>query len=121
MSERAEHVFTAKVGDEIPEHIELRFGTSEPQGGNHSHGANATLEMYMEGGAYEISIDVEGKECFRSDDDTCITVHITALGDWESEGLTKAMLALGQQLATRFSIRTGPVGHLVWTEESAGR
>jgi hypothetical protein len=48
----AEIIFKTEVGSEIPEEIGLRFGTTRPQGGNHSHGAEAILELMIESGCH---------------------------------------------------------------------
>jgi hypothetical protein len=41
--------FTAQAGGEIPEEIELRFATTDRQGGNYTHGAEAVLELVIDG------------------------------------------------------------------------
>jgi hypothetical protein len=94
--------FMANAGSDIPEQIGLTFGTTGPQGGNHSHGGEATLELRIESGYHAVEIDVDDKTRFRVDAgdwDNGMIVRITGCGDWELEGFVDALIDLGKQLS----------------------
>lgn len=95
--------FKVRAGEYICEQVGLLFGTTGSQGGNHSHGGHATLELRFEGGCHLIEVDAAGKNLFRADASDLnpegAVVRITSCGDWELEGFMDALIQLGTQLA----------------------
>jgi len=73
------------ICSDLPEHIDIRFGTNGLQGGDAGHGGYAILEITWGAGSFEI-IHGDGHLVFK------------ALGDWELEGMIEAIIKLGDTL-----------------------
>lgn len=78
----------------IPEEPTLRFTTTGPMGGDAGHGSNATLEIVVDGGAYQVDVDKDQHGDIRR-------VAFTAMGDWEIHGLETTIVKLAHEVISR--------------------
>jgi hypothetical protein len=78
-----------RVHGVIPEHISLEFSSTGLQGGDAGHGGNATLEINWEGGSYIVN----NEEIWNGGQ-----IILTALGDWEIDGMVRAFITMGDLL-----------------------
>jgi hypothetical protein len=84
----------------IPEHVELEYQTTGPCGGDAGHGGVTTLTLKFDSGATNLVVrDWRGDVVFRTDEP--VNLELQVLGDWEMEGLDRALKRLGLHLAQR--------------------
>jgi hypothetical protein len=89
--------FTIDIVSDFPEHVGLRFTTNGSQDGDAGHGGKATLEFIVESGIHTVGLDKRPQIDIGEGSDHQ-TVSFTARGDWEMDGLVKALIELGDRL-----------------------
>lgn len=98
----------------MPEHVEVDYETTGPQGGDAGHGGETKLTLRFESGSRQVRIlEADGGVMFDTEAShnwEPYEVEITVRGDWEMAGFDLALKQLGIQLIQRDLSQE-------WTEE----
>lgn len=88
----------------IPEHPSVTFTSTGPQGGDAGHGGRAELAIEFGGGSHEVIVErwEDGRWVPVLVDtdagDEGLRLRVVSCGDWELDGLTRAIKRIGRRL-----------------------
>ncbi|MDD2462497.1 MAG: hypothetical protein PHI97_00705 [Desulfobulbus sp.] len=84
---------------ELPEQCKVSFTSTGLMGGDSGHGANASLVFSENGSNMNIQVDLYFQNGNQESFSDLKEISITTFGDWEVEGLAKALIDLGEKLS----------------------